>query len=39
MSFQLDMTPMMDMASTIFNGLGPVFLIVAGISLGMGLLT
>ena len=39
MSFNLDITPMTDMAATIFNGLGPIFLIVAGVSLGIGLLT
>ena len=38
MSFDLDTTGMMSMAATIFNALGPIFFVVAGISIGIGLL-
>ena len=38
MSFDLDTTGMMSMASSIFNALGPIFFMIAGISIGVGLL-
>ena len=38
MSFDLDTTGMMSMASRIFNGIGPIFFVIAGVSIGIGLL-
>jgi hypothetical protein len=37
-SFNLDVTGMLNMAASIFNGLGPLFFVIAGISIGVGLL-
>ena len=38
-SFNFDMTQLLSTAADIFNGFAPIFLLVAGIPLGMGLLT
>lgn len=38
MSFELDTTGLLETAAQIFNGLGPVFFVVAGITVGIGLL-
>jgi len=37
-SFDLDVTSLLSYAAQIFNGIGPVFFIIAGISVGIGLL-
>ncbi len=36
--FSIDVTNLLDAASSIFNGLFPVFAIIAGLGLGIGLL-
>lgn len=38
LSFSLDLTGLMDYASTIFNSLSPIVVIIGGIILGLGLL-
>jgi hypothetical protein len=38
-SFNFDMTHLLDTAASLFNGLWPLFAIVAGISMAAGLLT
>lgn len=37
-SFQIDVSGMMQMASQIFNGLGPIFFVIIGVTVGFGLL-
>jgi len=37
-SFDLDVNSLLTMAASIFNGLGPLFFVIAGISVGIGLL-
>lgn len=38
-SFDIDVSGLMEMASSIFNALAPVFLMIAGIGVGVGLLS
>ncbi len=38
-SFNFDMTNLLDTAASLFNGLWPMFAIVAGLSMAAGLLT
>jgi hypothetical protein len=38
-SFNLDITYMLQMAANMFNALGPVWFIIIGVSIGVGLLT
>ena len=38
-SFNFDMTHLLDTAASLFNGLWPLFAIVAGLSMAAGLLT
>lgn len=38
MPFELDTTGLLETAAGIFNGLGPIFFVVAGITVGIGLL-
>jgi hypothetical protein len=38
-SFNFDMTNLLDTAASLFNGLWPLFAIVAGLSMAAGLLT
>jgi len=37
-SFNFDMTGLLDVAANLFNGLWPIFAIIAGLSLSAGLL-
>ncbi len=37
MSFDIDVTSLLESASAIFNGLWPVFAVIVGLSLGFGL--
>ena len=39
MSFSIDVTGMMSTAASMFNSLFPIFGVIAGISIGIGLVT